>query len=587
MTEHHKYIIIGAGPGGLQMGYFLGGNGRDYLILEKSAEAGVSFKKNPVHRKMISINKKYNFFEEDEFNMRHDWNSLLSDDAEMRFTHYTDDLFPHADDYCRYLRDYAEKFALQIRYGTEVTRISRPGGDLFKISTAAGEEFSCEVLLLALGAAEPQLPDIEGIELTTRYEDQTLDLDAYRNKRVGILGQGNSAFETANYLAGVAAIVNILAKSPIRFAWETHYVGDLRAVNNNIFDMYQLKSLNAVLNPRVKKIERTEAGTLVTIHEYDYPTSPVPGTLRLTREYDFVINCCGWRFVPERLFAAEVMPETWRDGKFPVLTPSWESANVQNLYFIGGAMVSNDKKSASGFIHGYRYNIRVLSDLLEERYEAVPYPKTVLGTFEWDAIADYIYERCSVSAALFQLYGTLCDVIVVDKDSRVTILRELPVGKVDEMDFGDAHVFTLTLEFGFHHYSESSIKFLGPSDPNLPDCAAFLHPVIRYRNGAVRDEFHFGDSLLVRWDRPHGTGGAVMSYHLDFQRWLCGKAGVPVAADNGDNGGVQAGNGHVAGPFRPWTPEEIAAWTEHAMAAESQKGTCSNSLLTEAAPHTT
>jgi thioredoxin reductase len=586
MAEHHKYIIIGAGPGGLQMGYFLGRNDRDYLILERSADAGSSFKRYPVHRKMISINKKYNFFEEDDFNWRHDWNSLLSDDPEMRFTKYTDDLFPYADDYCRYLSDFAGKLALQIRYGTEVTQISRPQGDLFKISTATGDEFTCQVLLLALGAAEPQVPgEIEGIELATLYEDQTLDLDAYRNKRVGIIGQGNSAFETADYLGGVAAIVNILAKSPIRFAWETHYVGDLRAINNNVFDMYQLKALNAVLNPRLKKIERTEAGTLVTTHEYDYPTSPVPGTLQLTREYDVVISCCGWRFVPQRLFAPEILPETWHNGKYPQLTSRWESANVQNLYFIGGSMVGNDRKSASGFIHGYRYNIRVLSDLLEERYEGVAYPKTVMEAFDWDAIADHVYQRCSISAALFQLYGTLCDVIVVDKGGRTTIMRELPVARVGEMDFGDAHVFTLTLEFGFHHYSESSIKFLGPSDPNRPDCAAFLHPVIRYRRGAVRDEFHFGDSLLARWDRPHGTGGAVMSYHGGFQRWLCGKVGVAVEAGDGQGENGHAGNGHLAGPFRAWTPEEIAAWAEREKAAESEKVTCHNSLRTAEAPH--
>lgn len=588
MAEYHKYIIIGAGPGGLQMGYFFGLKDRDYLILEKSAEAGASFKKNPVHRKMISINKKYNFFEEEEFNWRHDWNSLLSDDADMRFTQYTDDLFPHADDYVRYLGDFANKFALQIRYGAEVTRISRPEGDLFKISTAAGEEFTCEVVLLALGSAEPQIPEeIEGIELATLYENQPLDLDAYRNKRVGILGQGNSAFETADHIAGAAAIVNILAKSPIRFAWDTHYPGDLRAINNNVFDMYQLKSLNAVLNPRVKKIERTPAGTLVTTHEYDYPTSPVPGTLQLTREYDVVICCCGWRFVPERLFAPEIMPETWHNGKYPALTTRWESVNVQNLYFIGGAMVGNDKKSASGFIHGYRYNIRVLSNLLEERYENVPYPKTVMDAFEWDKIADYVYQRASISAALFQLYGTLCDVIVVDRGGRVTILQELPLARADEMDFGDAHVFTLSLEFGFHHYTESAIKFLGPSDPNRPECAAFLHPVIRYRSGAARDEFHFGDSLLVRWDRPHGVGGAVMSYHLDFQRWVCGKAGVPVAVDNGQHDNDHAGNGHLAGPFRPWTSEEIAAWTERAKSADSEKVPCHNSLRTEGAPRAT
>lgn len=33
---HHDYIVIGAGPAGLQMGYFLKRAGRDFLILEGS-----------------------------------------------------------------------------------------------------------------------------------------------------------------------------------------------------------------------------------------------------------------------------------------------------------------------------------------------------------------------------------------------------------------------------------------------------------------------------------------------------------------------------------------------------------------------
>ena len=38
--KHHKYCIIGAGPGGLQVGYFLERSHRDYIIFEKGAGAG-------------------------------------------------------------------------------------------------------------------------------------------------------------------------------------------------------------------------------------------------------------------------------------------------------------------------------------------------------------------------------------------------------------------------------------------------------------------------------------------------------------------------------------------------------------------
>ena len=36
----HEYCIIGAGPAGLQMGYFLEQDNRDYIIYERAARAG-------------------------------------------------------------------------------------------------------------------------------------------------------------------------------------------------------------------------------------------------------------------------------------------------------------------------------------------------------------------------------------------------------------------------------------------------------------------------------------------------------------------------------------------------------------------
>jgi len=39
-TKHWQYIIVGAGPAGLQMGYYLQHSGRDYVILERSDISG-------------------------------------------------------------------------------------------------------------------------------------------------------------------------------------------------------------------------------------------------------------------------------------------------------------------------------------------------------------------------------------------------------------------------------------------------------------------------------------------------------------------------------------------------------------------
>ena len=83
MNTHFDYLIVGAGPAGLQLGYFLERAGRNYLILEAGDGPGTFFKQFPRHRKLISINKIYNGYEDPELSLRCDWNSLLSDDLVM------------------------------------------------------------------------------------------------------------------------------------------------------------------------------------------------------------------------------------------------------------------------------------------------------------------------------------------------------------------------------------------------------------------------------------------------------------------------------------------------------------------------
>src|SRR5215204_6280386 len=79
------YLVIGAGPAGLQLGYFLERAGRDYLILEAGTTPGTFFRTFPRHRKLISINKPHTGEADPERNLRMDWNSLLSDDPDLLF----------------------------------------------------------------------------------------------------------------------------------------------------------------------------------------------------------------------------------------------------------------------------------------------------------------------------------------------------------------------------------------------------------------------------------------------------------------------------------------------------------------------
>lgn len=84
------------------------------------------------------------------------------------------------------------------------------------------------VLLVATGLWVPQTVEFVGSDLVEGYESISTNPEDYKNQAVLILGKGNSAFETAQSIMGRASRVHMLSSSPVRLAWQTHYVGDLR-----------------------------------------------------------------------------------------------------------------------------------------------------------------------------------------------------------------------------------------------------------------------------------------------------------------------------------------------------------------------
>jgi hypothetical protein len=62
-------------------------------------------------------------------------------------------------------------------------------------------------------------------------------------------------------------------------------------------------------------------------------------------------------------------------------------------------------------------------------------------------------------------------------------------------------IVMITLEFGFHRYrpGANTLDFVYPAPG--PDCAAFLHPVLRhYRDGELIERTNLDESLYVRHD---------------------------------------------------------------------------------------
>lgn len=463
MVTRTDYLLLGAGPAGLQLGYFLERARRDYLILEQGPTAGTFFRTFPRHRQLISINKQQTGFDDPELNLRMDWNSLLSDRPDLLFTRYTDRYFPHADVMVRYLADFATTTRLNIRYGTRAIRVTRD--ERFQISDQNGEVYEAPLVIVATGPAMPYLPPIPGIETAELYGTVTVDPGDFRDQRVLVVGKGSSGFETAANLLDTAETIHVAGPSTIGTAWQS-FLGSKR------------ETRKALLDGQILNIERDEDGYLVRMSSE--PAKPM--------RYDRVIVCTGFRF-DGSIFDEDCRPEMVINDRFPAQTSAWESVNVPDLYFAGTLMQVRDfNRSTSGDIHGFRYCIRALHRIMERRYHGTPWPPRGLPA-DPEALMVAVLCRSNRTSGLWQQFGMLCDLVELEGDE-AAYYEELPVGYVHEtrLATGDSY-FTITLERG------TGDAGVGPFDVSTR-----LHPVIRhYRRGALIGQHHVAESQDNAW----------------------------------------------------------------------------------------
>jgi thioredoxin reductase len=513
------YLIIGAGPAGLQLAQELGAAGHEYLVLESGKAPGTFFSRFPRHRQLISINKPHTGTDDPELNLRMDWNSLLSPDGDLLFTRYSERYFPGADDLLRYLADYAKRFDLRIDYETTATRVTRAADDEpFAVADSRGRAHLARRLIVATGVSKPYIAPIPGIELAEQYETVPVDPRGFTDQRVLIIGKGNSALETADNLVETAAVIHVAGPGSMRMAWRTHYVGHLRAVNNNFLDTYQLKSQNAILDGTVLSIGRDGEGMFTVRFSF----SRANETVKELR-YHRVIACTGFRF-DAGIFDDSCRPALVHKDRFPRITSAYEAEGVPGMYVAGTITQPRDfKRGTSGFIHGFRYGVRALHNILQLRYHQVPWPsEPVPGTAP--GITDAVLARVNRTSALYQQFGVLGDVVLRPGNGDARYLEEVPVDFVRDGGLGrpseGVDVLVVTLEYGPDHDQvdpfDVSVARVAQDDAERALDAAYLHPVVRlYRNGDLVATHHVAENLENEWDRPahHDPLTAFLAAH--------------------------------------------------------------------------
>lgn len=566
---YHEYCVIGAGPGGLQIGYFLKRAGRDYVIFERSNMSGHFFKDYPRHRTLISINKRHTGMKNRLFNERHDWNSILSDNPDLLYRHYSQDFFPHADTMIHYLADYSKKLGLNIWYSANVTQVTKPDGPLtpFVLHIAPHQTISCGTVIVGTGMWMPNKPKFKGEEFVVGYEDISINPIDFEGKSVLILGRGNAAYETASAIYGSTNVIHMMGRSRVRLSWSTHYVGDLRAVNNALLDTYQLKSLDGMFEGPVSSvaIRRRSDGRLqassrsliseeqhqhylkkenITLDPNDIPDLIVvpnktdPNKTIAYRElifdgrhhdnfalkspYDVVIRCFGFKF-DYSIFDRTVLPgKTPGRKKYPFIQHNYESQRTPGIFFVGTNTHSLDhRKSAGGFIHGFRYTARALHRLLEWSNHRVPWPHR-----RWDVrqLVNVILQRVNESPGLYQMFGVLCDVIVPSRNRQhFDYLQEVPLNLLPQLYNVTGHVvrdvIVVVLEYGVDFSGADKDTFneqRATGQPEYAHTANFLHPVLYYyRRLPTQQQMNSKDQKQVL-PLPHRLHHIVEDFQTDW-----------------------------------------------------------------------
>ena len=208
----YPVIVVGSGPGGLQISYGLKHYGVPHAVLSADPSPGGMFRRWPFFQRLLSWTKPYapEARTSREY-QRYDWNSLIAFEPELRSLQAElmdgSSYFPSRPEMEANLAAFADQAghrrprttAAGSARGARTARTGRRSS----LETTDGE-YRCRYLVLAVGVAEPWSPRRPGIEHARHYAE-TRDAASYAGKRLFIIGKQNSGFELASGLSSWAS----------------------------------------------------------------------------------------------------------------------------------------------------------------------------------------------------------------------------------------------------------------------------------------------------------------------------------------------------------------------------------------------
>jgi thioredoxin reductase len=399
-------VVVGSGPGGLQVAYDLARLGIDHAVLSADDGPGGMFRRLPIFERLISWTKPSAPFEwgTREYEL-YDHNSLIAAEREAQASvpelmDRTYDV-PSRAEMEAGLTAFSERTKVRVRYGCRWEGTRREGDELV-LDTSDGE-YRARAVVFALGVTAPWIAPIPGLEQATHYVDVKVPRE-YEGRSVFIVGKRNSAFEVANGLLPWASRIvlasprsirtDVLGHSPLR----TRYLQPLDEHVRGGFG-------TSILDASIERVERSGDGFRIAARGTSWDG-------HLMFEADELIAATGFR--APLLDLPELGVATVADGRIPALTPFWESVSAPGVYFAGNATQGSPGLRKQGLspsnsaVNGFRYNARVLVRHLAEKHFGITPPSAPLAP---DALVPHLLSEAARAPELWIQKGYLCRVV--------------------------------------------------------------------------------------------------------------------------------------------------------------------------------
>ncbi|KAB7503853.1 FAD-dependent oxidoreductase domain-containing protein 2 [Armadillidium nasatum] len=331
---------------------------------------------------------------------------------------------------------------------------------------------------------------------------------------------------------------------------KTHVYYFLLAVNNGLLDTYQLKSLDGLLEAAVEEMSFVKKGNklYVTFPEEDeeetisdegdsknFPsmrdfsfnasksmeenstkTSNFRNSKFQKRElifadnfslregYHHVIRCLGFKFDFSIFNSSGGLKKIVKNGKYPGIKETFESNTIPNLFVAGVISHSLDyRKSAGGFIHGFRYTARAraMHHLLEWRNHKIKWPSQL---FKLNDLLNVLILRMNEASGPYQMFGVLADIVVLN-NYEFTLIEEYPVSLLPRLEaftgheVKGKHLIVMVMEYGEEFSGPDKDTFRpdrATGDPLEAHRSNFLHPVLYFYEDLPKES-----DLFTNWNK--------------------------------------------------------------------------------------